>query len=115
RLSTPRAPVPLLNTFACHPEGGPVVPSATSARRIGLSLDPHTGADPISRNIVPSALLKPASATGESAGQNAVATAVDLDPADVDALAIVKLLSADAAVLRQLTKASQCFSWQSTL
>jgi len=32
----------MLSTFVCHPVGGPVDPSGTSASKTGLVLDPQT-------------------------------------------------------------------------
>src|SRR5262249_30371578 len=104
-LSTLSVLLPVLLTFTCHPVGGPIVPSATAARKMGLALVPHTGADAASCKIVPSALLNPASATGAFAGQNAVATPVVTLGVDTVALAIVNVLSLDADVDRHAMKA----------
>jgi hypothetical protein len=73
-----------------------------------LPLDPQTGAELVSWRRAPSALLKPPSATGASAGQKAVATPTVFLPADVEALTIVNLLSVDADEERQLTNATNC-------
>src|SRR5580765_804248 len=99
---------PKLFTFACHPVGGPIVPSGTLLRNTGLALVPHTGADATSCSFEPSALLKPPCATGESSGQNAVAVPAWLGAAFVEALAITSLLSVDADTDMQLNAASNC-------
>src|SRR4051812_29754168 len=107
-LSTDSVLLPVFDTFACHPVGAPVGPSAASASATWLPLEPHTGPEALSCKIVPSALLKPASATGALAGQNAVATPTAFLAVDTEAFAIVNLLSLDADVERQLKNASYC-------